>query len=141
MFLAVCTDNSFARMLNVYYHDPVARQKVVLVSPGYLAKEIALLPYVVVEWPTVFAAQKMPKVQVESERRLRQYLEREKAKDWFVATVVMDITPTWAAKPVHLQGLEARKRMLVTARGESEKAEFQEDDVCTSEDTDGDCLD
>ncbi|EXJ69137.1 uncharacterized protein A1O5_08072 [Cladophialophora psammophila CBS 110553] len=60
IFVAACLDNGFARMLEQYSDHPVARQKIVLVSPGYVAFEIQKLALKVVEWPSVFAARTMP---------------------------------------------------------------------------------
>ncbi|OQV09163.1 hypothetical protein CLAIMM_13323 [Cladophialophora immunda] len=60
IFLAACLDNGFARMLEQYSDHPMARQKIVLVSPGYVALEIQKLALNVVEWPNVFAVRTMP---------------------------------------------------------------------------------
>lgn len=58
IFLALTHDNGFARLLEQHVCDPGARQKIVLVSSGRVASEIARLDLTVVEWPLVFAPQR-----------------------------------------------------------------------------------
>ncbi|KAJ9609809.1 hypothetical protein H2200_006138 [Cladophialophora chaetospira] len=60
IFLAACLDNGFARMLEQYNDHPIARQKIVLVSPGYVAIEIQRLGFTETQWPSVFAHQTPP---------------------------------------------------------------------------------
>ncbi|KAK5413613.1 hypothetical protein LTR06_005040 [Exophiala xenobiotica] len=61
VFVAACTDNGFARMLEQYGDHPFANQKIILVSPGYTALEFERFHFKHVEWPTVFAARTMPR--------------------------------------------------------------------------------
>ncbi|KIW61025.1 hypothetical protein PV05_01192 [Exophiala xenobiotica] len=61
VFVAACTDNGFARMLEQYADHPFANQKIILVSPGYTALEFERFHFKHVEWPTVFAVKTMPR--------------------------------------------------------------------------------
>lgn len=54
VFLAACTDNGFARMLEQYQYHTAAYEKIVLVSLGYVESEIAKLGFRAVVWPSVF---------------------------------------------------------------------------------------
>ncbi|KAK5087178.1 hypothetical protein LTR05_004349 [Lithohypha guttulata] len=60
IFLAAAVDNGFARLLEQYASVDAAKQKVVLVHPGYLIHETAELNYQAVEWPSVFQHRLMP---------------------------------------------------------------------------------
>lgn len=62
IFLATCTDNGFARMLEPYqYH--AARNKITLVSPGLVCREIDSLGFNTTEWPNVFSRkQQQPEI-------------------------------------------------------------------------------
>ncbi|KIW66436.1 hypothetical protein PV04_05771 [Phialophora macrospora] len=60
LFVAACLDNGFARMLEQYSDHPLARRKIVLVSPGYVALEIQRLCLEEIEWPNVFAKRVPP---------------------------------------------------------------------------------
>ncbi|EXJ57892.1 hypothetical protein A1O7_05315 [Cladophialophora yegresii CBS 114405] len=60
-------------MLEQYSDHPLARQKIVLVSPGYVALEIQRLCFKEIEWPSVFAKRTPP-------RDVAVKHEREKAK-------------------------------------------------------------
>ncbi|KAL2417858.1 hypothetical protein ABEF95_002185 [Exophiala dermatitidis] len=64
IFLAACLDNGFARMLEQYSNDPLAYQKIVLVTPGYMALEVQKLGFKQVMWSNVFATKAMPKEMV-----------------------------------------------------------------------------
>jgi hypothetical protein len=46
-------------MLEPYTDHPAARQKIVLVSPGYIAPDFMKLELQEVEWPNVFARQEL----------------------------------------------------------------------------------
>lgn len=48
-------------MLEQYTNHPTAYQKIVLISPGYVALEILALGLRQVEWPSVFSPRKAPK--------------------------------------------------------------------------------
>ncbi|KIW80972.1 hypothetical protein Z517_03995 [Fonsecaea pedrosoi CBS 271.37] len=80
IFVAACLDNGFARMLEQYSDHPVARQKIVLVSPGYVANEIQKLALKVVEWPSVFAVRSMPASAVVKHKKGTQKLQSQKAR-------------------------------------------------------------
>lgn len=73
IFVAACLDNGFARMLEQYSNHTLARQKIVLVSPGYMAIEIQKLGLTETQWPTVFA-HRNPPAQVAAKN------QKEKAK-------------------------------------------------------------
>ena len=60
IFLAACTDNGFARMLEQYQYNTQAYEKILLVSPGYVESEIARLGFREVVWPAVFAKKMSP---------------------------------------------------------------------------------
>ncbi|KAK6384830.1 hypothetical protein LTS17_002393 [Exophiala oligosperma] len=60
IFIAACTDNGFVRMLEQYADHPFARQKIVLVSPGYIASEFQKYNFKSVTWPSVFSVATMP---------------------------------------------------------------------------------
>ena len=62
VFLATCTDNGFARILQQYQYHPAAYEKIVLISPGYVESEIARLGFRSVVWPSVFLKKQPPKV-------------------------------------------------------------------------------
>ncbi|KIX93551.1 uncharacterized protein Z520_10729 [Fonsecaea multimorphosa CBS 102226] len=79
IFVAACLDNGFARMLEQYSDHPVARQKIVLVSPGYVAIEIQKLGLKTVEWPSVFAVQTMPANAVAKHKKEMQKLQKQRA--------------------------------------------------------------
>ncbi|KEF58787.1 uncharacterized protein A1O9_03630 [Exophiala aquamarina CBS 119918] len=73
VFLAVCFDNGFARMLERYVDHPSIREKIILVSSGYKALEIGELPLNTVIWPGVFATAR-PSKQLAAilERKIRE---------------------------------------------------------------------
>lgn len=54
IFFAAATDNGFARLLEQYACIPAAKEKIVLVEPGFVAHEIQDLGYKTVRWTTVF---------------------------------------------------------------------------------------
>lgn len=60
IFLAVATDNGFARLLEQYALNDELRRKIVLVHPGYVIREIDALGFEAVEWPSVFQKKVMP---------------------------------------------------------------------------------
>lgn len=68
IFLAVCKDNSFARMLEGYQHD-ATRQKLTLVAPGYVQWELWDMHFRTTVWANVFRTQQMPKDSLEKRRR------------------------------------------------------------------------
>ncbi len=93
-------------MLEQYTDHSTARQKIVLVSPGYVALEIHKLGLKEIEWPTVFARRTPPAnlvVKHEKEKKLRARVQRS------ISTPVMsggaaapnilpnllDLVPTW----------------------------------------------
>jgi len=74
IFVAACLDNGFARMLEQYSDHPKARQKIVLVSPGYVAIEIQRLGFNEVQWPQVFSIRTPPPEQAakyEKEKKIQ----------------------------------------------------------------------
>ncbi|KPI35382.1 uncharacterized protein AB675_11733 [Cyphellophora attinorum] len=83
IFLAVCKDNSFARMLEGYQHD-AARQKLTLVAPGYVQWELWDMHFRTVVWANVFRTQLMPKDSLEKRRRqvLQSSREASEALQW-----------------------------------------------------------
>lgn len=54
LFLAVCKDNGYARFLERYQENPVAKQKIVLVEAGAMAEEIKALKFKATSFPRVF---------------------------------------------------------------------------------------
>lgn len=61
VFLAVCTDNSFARQLEPFRYKE-ARERITLVSPGYSEWEISEMNFNTVTWPTIFMPRQMPEL-------------------------------------------------------------------------------
>jgi hypothetical protein len=59
IYLAACTDNGFARMLEPYQAHP-ARKRITLVSAGALVRSIANLRLNAVEWAEVFERRRRP---------------------------------------------------------------------------------
>ena len=57
MFLALCFDNGFVRMLEPYQGNEIALRKIVLVKAGESAPEFQGLPFKTVEFPSVFQEQ------------------------------------------------------------------------------------
>lgn len=72
IFLATCTDNGFARMLEPYqYH--AARNKITLVSPGFVCREIDVLGFNTTEWTNVFSRrQQQPEISANEARKAQQ---------------------------------------------------------------------
>ena len=102
LFLAACTDNGFARMLEPYqYHS--AREKVTLISTGHVGREIEKLGFNVTSWPLVFAPSKIPKAFAEIEAKKAWFATTEAAhnkslglvgiEDQRIRTLVMDAVP------------------------------------------------
>lgn len=80
IFLAAATDNGFARLLEQYACIEAAKEKVVLVHPGYVIREIASLQYEAVEWPSVFKNQSMPVAAQGKLIALNEAKEKERLK-------------------------------------------------------------
>ena len=77
IFFAAVTDNGFARILEQYACVPAAKEKIVLVDPGYIAYEIEGLQYKSVKWPAVFRHRAM-----DPESRAKgKYLKTKRKKD------------------------------------------------------------
>ncbi|ETI27295.1 hypothetical protein G647_09485 [Cladophialophora carrionii CBS 160.54] len=110
IFVAACLDNGFARMLEQYSDHPLARQKIVLVSPGYVALEIQRLCLKEIEWPSVFAKRMPPPdVAVKHEREKAKAQKQRASTQRSVSTPVvssgtstsnvhpklLDMVPTW----------------------------------------------
>lgn len=77
VFLAACTDNGFARMLEQYQYHTAAYEKIVLVSLGYVESEIARLGFKAVVWPSVFVKKEAA---TPNEIRLKQLTAEERAR-------------------------------------------------------------
>ncbi|KIW12134.1 hypothetical protein PV08_09409 [Exophiala spinifera] len=77
VFVAACTDNGFVRMLEQYADHPFAWQKIVLVSPGYVASEFQRFNFKSVTWPSIFDSARMPH---EMAMKLDQALRRKKVQ-------------------------------------------------------------
>lgn len=89
VFVAACTDNGFARMLEQYTHHPEAYQKIILVSPGFMGLEIQKLNFKHTSWPSVFESKTMPPEAVlkqERELKKQQIAEMRATGGLFVAT-------------------------------------------------------
>lgn len=130
IFLAVCTDNGFARMLEPHRYTP-AMERITLVSPGYVCREIEELALPTVEWKSVFKAKKRPFEDAEKETQLKAKLQKEieyNAKMGFAGTVdervaayVKDIVPgcdKWvedAINTVRRKGLHVGRAAYVPA--------------------------
>jgi hypothetical protein len=78
VFLACCTDNGFARMLSPYQYNREAYEKIVLVSVGYVEREIGELGFRDVQWDAVFKQQSAPVSPSVAQMRVR---EQKKAKE------------------------------------------------------------
>jgi hypothetical protein len=78
VFLACCTDNGFARMLSPYQYNREAYEKIVLVSAGYVEREIGELGFRDVQWDAVFKQQPAPVSPSIAQMRVR---EQKKAKE------------------------------------------------------------
>jgi hypothetical protein len=76
IFLATCTDNGFARMLEPYrYHE--VKNKITLVSQGYMLREIEVLGFETIEWPDIFSRRLAPpEIRAKTARR-----QEEAARD------------------------------------------------------------
>jgi len=127
-------------MLEPYKHHPEARKKIVLVSPGYMAREIAQLGFQETIWPSVFARLNMPKDMV-LQRAQEDTRRSEQASDtWgidhavpgsFVAALVLDMTAPWDVNDAMNRlsggvGVRSRQRSK-TDRPETEMANFDDD--------------
>jgi len=55
IFFAAASDNGFARFLEQYTYDASAMEKLLIIHPGYVAREIGKLGFTSVEWASVFA--------------------------------------------------------------------------------------
>lgn len=94
VFLATCTDNGFARMLEPLRFTE-ARSRVTLISPGYVEREIAKLDLETIMWPTVFASQKRPYDQVIRARELMTAkLEKEHNQNLNLVGAVDNVAAT-----------------------------------------------
>lgn len=60
IFLAAATDNGFARLLEQYAYDDILRNKIILVHPGFVIREIETLGFPAMEWPSVFQKKCVP---------------------------------------------------------------------------------
>jgi hypothetical protein len=80
MFVAACLDNGFARMLEQYSDHPLARRKIVLVSPGYVALEIQRLCLQEIEWPSVFAKRAPPPDMVVKHAKEKAKVQKQRAR-------------------------------------------------------------
>lgn len=115
VFVAACLDNGFARMLEQYSNHPLAHEKIVLVTPGYMGLEIQRLGFKQVTWSNVFATMAMSKdLAMKYEKRLqklrslgdfnptRNWTANNKAKgtrsgrdNLDVARFLLDRVPSW----------------------------------------------
>ncbi|OAP59851.1 hypothetical protein AYL99_04853 [Fonsecaea erecta] len=105
IFVAACLDNGFARMLEQYSDHPLARQKIVLVSPGYVAIEIQRLEFKVVEWPSVFAVRTIPPDAVAKHKKEMQRARTQRSVSTPAMTSgdalsrlvpqLLDLVPAW----------------------------------------------
>lgn len=97
LFLATCTDNGFARMLEPYRYNDV-RDKITMVRAGYVCREIANLNLSSVAWPDVFADRAPPQSDAAAQLRRAQIAGLEDAhnkrlgldgsrNDWIAASV------------------------------------------------------
>lgn len=67
-------------MLEQYSDHPLARQKIVLVSPGYVALEIQRLGFEQVEWPSVFAKLTPPPDMAGKYEREKAKVQKQRAR-------------------------------------------------------------
>lgn len=88
IFLAAATDNGFARMLEQYAYDEAARQKIVLVHPGHIVREISALGFEAVEWPSVFQKTSLPRI---SRQKAENLAHRAAQRNQHRAHVAMSI--------------------------------------------------
>jgi hypothetical protein len=109
IFVAACLDNGFARMLEQYSDHALAREKIVLVSPGFMAFEIQNLGLREVQWPRVFAQrtatpevllkQKKHDKRVESLKgRMQRSLSTpmvSNVRDRPILPQLLEMVPTW----------------------------------------------
>ncbi|ETN47160.1 uncharacterized protein HMPREF1541_01351 [Cyphellophora europaea CBS 101466] len=114
VFLATCTDNGFARMIEPYrYH--ISKTKITLVSPGYVCREIETLGFNIVIWPDVFSKRTQPPEvrQIEAKRSGRQASEAAHNKrlgfdgsqaQW-ISALVRDLVPESEAWTTKIQNL------------------------------------
>lgn len=94
IFLAAATDNGFARLLEQYVCDDAMRDKIVLVHPGYIIREIDALGLKAIEWSTVFQHDYMP---IPSERKAAGMANaaRKTKEEMEVATTKFVWQNTW----------------------------------------------
>lgn len=67
-------------MLEQYSDHPQARQKIVLVSPGYVATEILKLGLIETEWPSVFAHRRPPPEAIMKNEKEQKKLIQQRAR-------------------------------------------------------------
>ena len=94
-------------MLEQYSDHPPARQKIVLISPGYVALEIQRLGFNEVKWPLVFAHRSPPpditakydrekaKVKQQRARVLRSKSLPVATNDTLPVPRLLDMVPSW----------------------------------------------
>ncbi|KAK5044738.1 hypothetical protein LTR84_010512 [Exophiala bonariae] len=104
IFLAACKDNGFARMLEPYVDHPSIREKIILVSPGFKAPEIAGLPFTTIVWPSIFKTEVAPRdISIKTakharEKQIAQWLSRLSLdKGTSAKTRAINFTPKPAA--------------------------------------------
>ena len=78
-------------MLEPYSDHPLARQKIVLVSPGYIALEMRRLCLTEVQWPSVFAHRQAPPDVVAKAEREKTRVKQVKARALLHRTVSMPV--------------------------------------------------
>ena len=77
IFFAAVTDNGFARLLEQYVCDPIVKNKIILVHPGYMEWEISRLNYTSVEWPLIFQHRNPSPVLTQKLGKLSEWAERD----------------------------------------------------------------
>jgi hypothetical protein len=97
-------------MLEQYSDHPLARRKIVLVSPGYVALEIQRLCLQEIEWPSVFAKRAPPPDMAVKHAKEKAKVQKQRARaQRSVSTPVvgdgvptsnvhpklLDMVPTW----------------------------------------------
>jgi hypothetical protein len=154
IFLATCRDNGYARMLEPYSDVPGVRQKIILVSPGYIALDFMKLGLPEIVWPSVFARQELEgelkkrndrrKLEMQSKRNQLQRSVSSPAigastSESIVSLKLLSMVPAWNANATMnrmSQGVGVRRAQNHNAHGEKDVLQSLDDITETEEEVD-----
>lgn len=134
VFLAAAKDNGFARLLEQYSCDAAVRDKIVVVHPGYIIREIDALGFKSVEWSSVFKRQYMPADSRQKAANMAR-AARKREEETETATAKFVFENTWKELGKEMDKFERLSRG--TASGKVRDFESKEGDElvvgCTPE--------